>query len=653
MSLLIPASLTWHDGVPEAPAYGDIYFSRDDGLAESRYVFIEGNQLPERFAALEENQHFIIGETGFGTGLNFLLTWQLWQQLAPKTAKLTFISTELHPLLPDDLARALHHWPTLAAEAEQLIQHYPPLMAGFHTIQLSESVELLLLYGDARETLPALLDTSHPGFSRSNPWHVDAWFLDGFAPSKNPELWQLDLLQHLAALSKPGTTLATFTAQGALRRALLSLNFAANKRKGFGHKREMITACYQGEFSPLASEPQTPWLLSASPLNAREKTCAVIGAGIAGCHAARALAEAGFQVSVFERDSDIANAASGNPEGALYTKLSSHQGHLTEYSLAAFAYAISHYQQDYFKDCFTPCGLLQQAPFEPALDELLKLAGLGEWLDAEQASHKAGITLTQGGWWLPKAGALKPREVCQALLDHPNIELQLNADVQAIYEHEKAWQLQGEFAGSEKTFGHVVCASALSIEQLTDCAPLKPVRGQVSFHQTPPVAHANIVICAEGYATPNGVFGASFYPNCNQTDIRVEDQQHNLNKLAEFSPELAAQWAMCELQNRASVRAASNDYLPFVGPVPAKNEFIESYQALKHNARQVIHQPQHYRAGLWVFGGLGGRGLTYAPLAATLLVSLMTDAPRPVPRRLHEALVPARHLLKQIIRRQL
>lgn len=225
---ITPAAVTWEEnGTPVSATYGDVYFSRESGLAETQHVFLQGNRLPERFADAE---HFTIAETGFGTGLNFLCACRLFESVAKPDTHLHFISIEKHPLLPKDLKRALDHFPELYSYAEKLLQSYPPAIPGLHRIHLSERVHLTLAYGDSFDLFP-LLEAK-----------VDAWFLDGFAPAKNPDMWQEVVFAHLARLSHPGTTAATFTVAGAVQRGLKEAGFSVQKIKGFGRKREMLAA---------------------------------------------------------------------------------------------------------------------------------------------------------------------------------------------------------------------------------------------------------------------------------------------------------------------------------------------------------------------------------------------------------------------------
>jgi len=225
------------DGTPYSPEHGDVYYTRGEGLAESAYVFLEQNALAERWAALHNHPStlFVIGETGFGTGLNFLLAWRLWQRCAPPRARLLFRSLESHPLDAAALSRALGAWPELAAESAELLAAWPPALDGLHHITLGDGrVTLQLWMGEAGSALTDFADTTDAP--------VDAWFLDGFAPSRNPDMWRDEVLQRIAALTRPGGTLATFTAAAAVREGLARAGFSVRKVGGYGRKREMIVA---------------------------------------------------------------------------------------------------------------------------------------------------------------------------------------------------------------------------------------------------------------------------------------------------------------------------------------------------------------------------------------------------------------------------
>lgn len=230
------SAIEWRENQPYSTHFDDVYFSSDDGLAETDYVFLQGNDLQNRWQALHANTFTII-ETGFGTGLNFLSAMQLWLNMAPPQSVLHYVSVEKYPLTMQEIARALQLWPQLNAVGQPFLAHYAQLLQGAQPIELFDNrVAITLLLGDATEQLSQLYIKA------------DAWFLDGFAPGKNPEMWQPALFAQMARLSTPQTTFATFTSAGAVRRGLHNAGFSVKKRVGFGKKREML----HGQFAGLA-----------------------------------------------------------------------------------------------------------------------------------------------------------------------------------------------------------------------------------------------------------------------------------------------------------------------------------------------------------------------------------------------------------------
>ena len=224
--------IEWRDGQPYASEFKDVYFSTDHGLQETEYVFLQGNALTQRWQNLA-HQTFTIAETGFGTGLNFLCAAKLWLELAPKNTHLHFISTEKYPLSQADITQALALWPELSLISTPFLAKYTHAVQSGTPLMLFESrIKLTLLIGDATLGLQTL---------NLNQTRVDAWFLDGFSPAKNPDMWQPALFVQIAALSNTQSTFATFTSAGDVRRGLIAAGFAVQKKTGFGKKREMLT----------------------------------------------------------------------------------------------------------------------------------------------------------------------------------------------------------------------------------------------------------------------------------------------------------------------------------------------------------------------------------------------------------------------------
>lgn len=233
---MIPATIAFRpNGSPYSPLYGDIYHSAVGSLAQAQYVFLQGNGLPERW---QGRQTFTVLETGFGMGINFLTTWAAWRADPARGEHLHFVSIEKHPFPADDLRRA--HAATvddasIATLAGTLAAAWPTLVPGTHTLDFDEgSVTLTLIFGDAVDVLPVLR------------LRADAFYLDGFAPAKNPELWTPSIFTSLAALAGGDATFSTYTSAGDVKRALLQAGFEYRKVAGFGWKRAMLV----GRFSP-------------------------------------------------------------------------------------------------------------------------------------------------------------------------------------------------------------------------------------------------------------------------------------------------------------------------------------------------------------------------------------------------------------------
>ncbi|MDW9402814.1 bifunctional tRNA (5-methylaminomethyl-2-thiouridine)(34)-methyltransferase MnmD/FAD-dependent 5-carboxymethylaminomethyl-2-thiouridine(34) oxidoreductase MnmC [Pseudomonas soli] len=645
------AQIDWDDqGRPHSRQYDDVYFAIDEGTDETLHVFIEQNHLRQRFAELQPHACLVIGETGFGTGMNFFCAWQLFAELAPADARLHFVSVEKYPLARDDLARAMQLWPELAAFTQPLLEQYVAIHPGFQQFSLEGGrVTLTLMIGDALEQLPQL------------DARIDAWFLDGFAPAKNPDMWTPELFAQLARLSHPGTTLGTFTTTGWVRRSLIEAGFAMKKVPGIGKKWEVMHGVYSG--APVARA--APWY--AHPASASgPREALVIGAGLAGSATAQSLAARGWQVSVLERHDGPAREASGNPQGVLYLKLSAHGTALSQMILAGFGYTrrwLEHLQRGQDWDA---CGVLQLAFDDQENARQAKLAAafdnsLLQRLERAQAEAIAGVALPSGGLYYPEGGWVHPPALCRAQLDHPRIRLLIHADVLELRRTDGLWQAwEGERLLASAPL--VVLAGAADIRRFPACAglPLKRIRGQITRLPVTESSRAlRTVVCADGYvAPPRGdehTLGASFDFNSEDLTPTVAEHQGNLALLDDISTDLAARLRTAELdpaqlQGRAAFRCTSPDYLPIVGPMADVEAFNEAYAMLGKDARQVPDVACPWLEGLYVNSGHGSRGLITAPLSGELIAAWVSGEPLPVPRAVAEACHPNRFALRRLIR---
>ena len=612
------ADLEWQqiDGidVPVSKQFGDVYFSKDNGLLETRHVFLNGNDLSERLSNLQPFEYFSVGETGFGTGLNILALWQLWQQVRPNNhSHLHAISVEKFPLSKTDLIRALNVWPELKPIADQLIAQYPHPIAGCHRLSFPEErFSLDLWLGDAHDVFPSMAKTSS----------VNAWFLDGFAPACNPDIWEEQVLNHIVRLSGIGTTFSSFSVAGVLKRGLTQHGISISRPRGYKHKREMLKAIW------LAAEPEntSDAVDTKSVLNQnrpdqvlhafKQRQIAIIGAGIAGLSSAWAFAERGHQVTLYDQSEPLAGG-SGNPLALLNPKLcpieQSHEHLMT----LAWQHALQHYPKF---QAFRPIQVHQLAlkKAEDLLDlEQQYPAGL---LIAETATDSALIT-EYPSLNLTEAGAVSPHQLRDQILAHPLIQF-VQANITQIHpEHNELFNEQAQSLGQ---FDHVIVCCARHTAAFFEHYPvLKPIRGQVSWveNTAQPLA-LDQAYSYGGYCmqldAQQFILGASFHPNRDDSDVLLEDHVHNYELIHSVFPHYAQSLPDVRTwQGRASVRAQSLDYFPVLGKMSEQTE-------------------------IYSFAGLGSKGFLFAPLCSEILAAQILKEACPVPESLLQKLSPTR-----------
>lgn len=656
MTITRHAQIDWDEqGNPRSREFSDVYFATGSGLEETRHVFLVQNDLRDRFSALPVDGRLVIGETGFGTGLNFLCAWQLFAECAPATARLHFVSVEKYPLSRADLQRALALWPELAAFAEPLLKHYVAVHEGFQRLVFDGGrITLTLLIGDALQMLPQL------------DGQIDAWFLDGFAPARNPDMWTPELFAELARLAAPDSTIGTFTSTGWVRRALNAAGFKMKRVPGIGHKWEVLRGRFVGwpEDAPPAPVIK-PWFARPTPLAGQRKAL-VIGAGMAGCTTAASLAARGWQISLLERHDAIAQEASGNPQGVLYLKLSAHGTALSQLILSGFGYTRRMLERLQRGVDWDACGVLQLAFNDKEAQRQTQLAeafpeDLLQQVDKSAAETCSGVSLDSGGLFYPEGGWVHPPALCRSQVEHPNIQILLHQDVIELRRESGQWHAWNgdELLDSAEV---VILAGAADIRQFPASAglPLKRIRGQITrLPQTAASQALSTVVCAEGYVAParlgEHTLGASFDFSNQDLSTTLADHLGNLALLEEISPDLsqrldAAQLPPEQLAGRAAFRCTSPDYLPIIGPLADQEAFAQAYAALGKDARQIPDIACPWLDGLYINSGHGSRGLITAPLCAELLAAWLDNEPLPLPRSVAEACHPNRFMLRELIR---
>ncbi|MCA0368420.1 MAG: FAD-dependent 5-carboxymethylaminomethyl-2-thiouridine(34) oxidoreductase MnmC [Proteobacteria bacterium] len=581
--------LTWtDDDEPRSGRFGDVYFSRDDGLAETRAVFLQGCGLPE---AWTDRQAFTVAELGFGTGLNIVALLDLWRRTRPVGGRLHIFSIEGFPLTAQEAARALSAWPELAEAAAPLIEAWPAGTPGFHRIDLPMFDAVLdLAIGDAPWALAQ--------------WsgQADAWFLDGFSPALNPGMWSAEVLDGVAARSAPGARLATFTVAGAVRRGLAERGFVVDKRPGHGRKRERLEARLPGE-APSSLEPRV----------------AVIGAGVAGAATVRALAALGGRFVVFEAERPGAGA-SGFPVGLATPRLD--VGDRSVAALYAQALERAGDLYDQTPDAVIATGVLQLAQAPRDLARFPKIAAQPVWpegamtvADAAAAEAWLGEPVSDGGLMMRDARVVRPTVVLEAWLDGAERHAGQVADLRREGDVWRLFDAQGRRLAEAET---VVVAAGWGTASLLDQLSLSPVRGQADWVE----ATAAPAVAWGGYAAPTAdgfLYGATHGRGDISVDARDDDSAANLATLAARLPRLAARAKAGVRGRRAAVRATTADRLPVVGRVAE---------------------------GLYVLGGLGSRGFCVAPLLAEHLAATILRRPSPLPVDLVARVSPDRSAIR-------
>lgn len=619
MTPLNAAQLDWQNDdsgqlIPVSSLFGDVYFSKTGGLAESKYVFLLGNDLQTRFENLQPNQIFTIMETGFGTGLNFLATCLLWSDVAPKHARLYFVSTEKFPLTHDDLSRALQTWQDtpLKPWADKLLSLYPLLMAGCHRLDFGQ-ITLDLWFGDAKESF-IQMDTK-----------ADAWFLDGFAPSKNNELWCDEIFNQIKRLSKPNATLATFTSAGFVRRALLSIGMNVKKIKGFGRKREMLTAHFDSSSTHHNQTKNTQ-----HPI----KTAIVIGAGVSGLLVGYALAKRGVNVTLVDKTSVIAGA-SGNPKALFAPKLTLFKDAADHLSTVSFLYSQRFYQtlntlaED---EIFSQTGVIDfLLPHKKTHQTLKNL--IDEYPDelicqTDDSIEQSMVDICQHiiSTWIDKAGLIDTKKLSEFILKNPLIQFKKFNAINITENNQTVCVVDNTHQTLHADIA-IICAGFESY--LLDSQLFNPrkIRGQISYIQKDNLPNElKTPIKYDGYcASFDNTFlmGASFVRNQTNTDVLLSEHQFNLDKLTQNLPHIAKKLNLDihQLQGRASIRAQTPDYHPIVGQLIDKKRVFTLY-------------------------GMGSKGFSFAPLCSEILAGLIFNEPLCISKNLLNKLLVNRKRLQ-------
>ena len=643
------AEIEWRDGQPYSPGYDDIYYSNAGGREESEFVFLEHNYLSSRWQNVAAGEFFVIAETGFGTGLNFVLTMKSWLEQADHDACLHYVAIEKHPVSPTDMARVAENWLELSEFYDELLSVYPVPVEGEHFRTLFDGrIYLHLIFSDVVDAL------------ESRELDADAWYLDGFNPDKNVDLWSDQVFALIEKNSKQGATLSTYTAAGFVRRGLQAAGFEVEKVKGHGKKREMITAVLKDKKHP---QSNTPWYV-LDKTKYQSKTAVVVGAGLVGLTTAWSLVKHGWQVSLIEKHENVAEEASGNPAGLLMPRLSIDNKNDAMFYTNALSYAshsLDRLQQSdvkgeekfWFHDgvysIFKPGKaekLINKHGYPEQFMKILDEHGLQQYI-ADQ-----DLTVS----FFPDAGWASPKKICEALVRACGQSLQLiNQNVDDIRKVENQWQAIDNNGQNIASAEVLIVANGVGVNQFesTSWLPLSSVRGQLTEI---PVSESSLAlnkaVSFDAYVTPEykGMHyaGATYRVGDDNTQMTQAEQDETMLHIEQCFPGVFEKPE--QLSGRVGFRPVSDDMTPVVGAMPDKAAFKEDYKELHHGRPKAQYSQAKYLTGLYVNAAHGSRGICSSFLSAEILASMIENVPLPVSKEIVDYLSPARFLIRNLKR---
>ncbi len=626
---LKPAVLRFNsDGAPCSASYGSAYFSTIPGPERATQVFLAACQLPHRWQAC---QRFVVLDTCFGCGLNFLTTWAAWQADTQRCARLHYISTEKHPLTRDELSQLHRRWPELTEFSNELRSQWPTLTPGFHRLELAGGrVILTLCFGDPAEQL-AQLDAS-----------VNAIYLDGIAAVATPEIWSQAMFSQLARLAADGASLASWSLNGEVQRGLKQAGFDCKQYAEPVHGQPSLQCTIRK-----ASEP--------NKVQAHSRKAIIFGAGLAGASIAERLAARNWQVTVIESLPGPGMGASGNHAGVLRPLPSLDDNRLARLTRAGSLHASRLHQRMLDSGLsirFGRCGVLHIArdpKHETRQHQVIARHAYPEdfamFVDQRAASNIAGWPVAMGGWWFPGGGWVQPHSLCSAALAaHPgHITTLYHTTVAALERRNNAWHALDEQGRSIAEAPVAILANGVQMRNFKLAAdlPIRPARGQVAHLPARAEALPRTVVCRLGYVSPpvdnTLCAGASFAVDDDDPTWRDSDHAENLAKLDFILPGFADSLPAGQADGRVGFRPASPDRLPMVGALPVAGHVPTGGDTLADVPREQ---------GLYAVGGFGARGLVWSAIVAELLASELEGEALPLERDLKDAIDPARFLLR-------
>ena len=667
-------NLIWRDGQPYSELFDDIYFSSDNtehisGESEFMHVFFRHNQLAQRWP---DSEHFVIAELGLGSGLNCALTIREWLKhctTCDTEKTLHYIAIEKHPFSAHDIAELLSRYPELKVICDEMLKSYPPAVEATHCRTLFDNK--VIIHYKFMDITQALNDEG---------LKVDAWFLDGFAPAKNPAMWSAEVFQQISKNSAIAATCSTYTAAGFVKRNLEKAGFEVNKVSGHGKKREMLVATLQAKDSPVFLYQDKPWFVPALQIPGLQvkgsKTITIIGAGIAGLSMAFSMVKRGWKVTIIDKEEGIAKQASSNPAAIVYPRLSANNDVDTRFYLSAYCYTLyvlNTLQETSTETFWFDCGL-QQAFERKRINAILQHFEFNEDLMAvvedsvesrRKDSHSEISRLSEDKIWLDykNAGVVLPEVLCRVLKERCGDALTI------VHENIDALRSKNNrclcFSNSQliNEADCLVVANGVSINELgiSPELPIESIRGQALVLQANPNTDADSktidkgtdkVVNAGVYFTPaltgKHYLGASYSQKNQSTVVDAEENISLLQSLDKIYPDGFTLDDVTE--SWVGFRCMAKDRVPVVGALPDVAFFSKNYSDINHGKRNKSYPAAQYQPGLYITAAHGSRGFTSSFLSAEIIASQISGEPSPVNKDTLDYLSPSRFIVNKLKR---
>jgi len=650
-------NLIWRDGQPYSELFDDIYYSSDEsegisGESEFQHVFFKHNGLPGRWQGRND---FVIAELGFGSGLNCILTIREWLKHCAECNEektLHYVAIEKYPLSAETIVKLISRYPELKPFCDELVENYPPAVETTHSRRLFDN--RVVIHFKFMDVYDALDD---------DKLNVDAWFLDGFSPAKNPDMWSRKLFAVIAQNSRKGSTCSTYTSAGFVKRNLQDAGFVVTKVTGYGAKREMLVAelpvvRLNNTITPPLKYKDKPWFEPPPKIDTLIKKATIVGAGIAGLSIAYALVQRGWVVTIVDKYGDIGKEASSNPAPIVYPRLSVNNDVDTEFFTAAYCYALHIFKSLQIKSqrrFWLDDGLLQLID-KKRITKIIKkfqfnsdFVSIVDGLEDDKEDEQAIVNYAS-------AGVVLPAILCDVLKSECGDKLNIiDAEVTDINHDGKKWQcLSGSLVVKETEV--LIIASGVGVNNLGVPLkfPVEAIRGQVvvlnesqSSHQIKKTLNTDVHITPA--INHKHYLGATYTKNCETLEVSQKDNRKLLESLNKTYPDIFKEDDYYDAW--VGFRTVSEDRVPIVGAVPDESFFKQEYADIRHGSAKKTYRPARYLNGLYISAAHGSRGFTSSFISAEIIVSQITGEPSPVGKKILDYLSPSRFIVNNLKRR--